>query len=140
MVGGRKAGWMAFACLLILALPVVSQPSGELNEEIVAQPGSEITFYGHVLGNGWGGAAPMPMNTQYPYGADDLSQGYVSTQCNFPPAADPSDGEACQESYYFYTTAGFVQVKSMPCPCRSRCPSFVRVRCESWSTRSRRCS
>ncbi|HLF15959.1 MAG TPA: hypothetical protein VI796_00790, partial [Candidatus Thermoplasmatota archaeon] len=92
-----------------------------------AQPGTDITFFGHIFGHGAG--LPMPMNTQFPEGESDYSIGQADG-CGTPPPApdgtleqvpqDPILGAGGQDScetwdantQFWYTTAGFVQVKS----------------------------
>lgn len=74
------------------------------------EPTSEVTFYGHVFGLGRG--TPMPMNTQFPTGESDLSQGFVAHACGVAPAPAGADCEAdTQNEAWLYTTAGFVQIK-----------------------------
>lgn len=107
------------ACLLLVgALPValaqdpVAPDAAKTREEILKQPGQDVTFYGHIFGvyrpN------PMPMNTQYPTGEADYSIG-TSTLCGNPPPAPADAGCRADETaneQYWYSTAGFVQVKS----------------------------
>ncbi len=108
----HKGAFSALAIALLMAgLPVVSQPSGELNNEILAQDGKDITFYGRVFDLEPGN--PMPMNTQFPDGENDYSRGW-SGGCGAPPPA-PDDSADCENWEYnelfWYTTAGFVQIK-----------------------------
>lgn len=66
-----------------------------------------MTFYGHVFGIGRD--APMPMNTQFPEGEADLSQGFTGHYCGIPGDATCEDDP--QNEVWLYTTAGFVQIK-----------------------------
>lgn len=87
--------------LLSWAAPVGSAQEAE-------ETTSDVAFYGHIFGVGRD--APMPMNTQFPLGEADLSQGIVAHHCGTPDAAsceDDPDNEA-----WLYTTAGFVQIKN----------------------------
>lgn len=66
-----------------------------------------MTFYGHVFGIGRD--APMPMNTQFPEGEADLSQGFTGHYCGIP--GDVTCEDDPQNEVWLYTTAGFVQIK-----------------------------
>ena len=93
--------------LLVLAsaLPGVATAQGAEDET------SEVTFYGHIFGFGRSGArSVMPMNTQFPYGEADLSQGTVGHHCGTPDAATCEDDTGNEA--WLYTTAGFVQIKN----------------------------
>ncbi|MHB8603701.1 MAG: hypothetical protein ACYDCK_00480 [Thermoplasmatota archaeon] len=81
---------------------------------------SPISFYGHLFDVNR--ANPMPMNTQFPAGEEDFSAGYGGG-CGMTPAdvPDPTGVEGNQyadcmadpyNEVWFYTTPGFVQVKS----------------------------
>lgn len=87
---------------------------GKTREEILKESGQFVTFYGHMFATNVGGENPMPMNTQFPKGEADLSQG-TSTLCGTPPPA-PADNADCRadtsNEQRWYSTAGFVQVKS----------------------------
>lgn len=108
-----------FAGLLLLSsLPAAwaqdppAADIGQTVDEILQETGKEVTFYGHIFAFGRG--APMPMNTQFPKGESDYSIG-TSTRCGNPPPA-PADNQACRtlaaNEQYWYSTAGFVQVKT----------------------------
>ena len=76
---------------------------------------SNVAFYGHIFGIGRG--APMPMNTQFPSGESDLSQGFTAHSCGLPGSSDTdTDNPSCEadtsNEEWFYTTAGFVQIKN----------------------------
>ena len=75
-----------------------------------AETTSEITFYGHIFGHGRG--APMPMNTQFPYGEQDYSIGSTAHSCgvDIPEVQSNCEDDAANE-VWLYTTAGFVQIK-----------------------------
>ena len=85
--------------------------ANQTREEILKEAGKPVTFYGHIYG--FGRDSPMPMNTQFPTGEADYSIGTASG-CGAPPPAPAST--ACEtaafNSQYWYTTAGFVQVKT----------------------------
>lgn len=89
------------ALLLLTLVPSVAA------QESVEDVTSDVTFYGHVFG--FGRARPMPMNTQFPAGEADLSQGTIGHHCGTP------DVGTCEEDTgneaWLYTTAGFVQIK-----------------------------
>jgi hypothetical protein len=51
----------------------------------------------------------MPMNTQFPLGEADLSQGLTAHSCN--TVGDASCEEDANNEVWLYTTAGFVQIK-----------------------------
>ena len=110
---------MAALLASLVALPVLAQDppvadAAKTREEILKQPGQPITFYGHMFATNVGQENPMPMNTQFPKGESDLSQG-TSTTCGQPPPA-PADNADCRadtsNEQRWYSTAGFVQVKS----------------------------
>lgn len=69
---------------------------------------TDVTFYGHIFG--FGRDAPMPMNTQFPDGEADLSQGTVAHHCGTPDSGD-CEADPGNEAW-LYTTAGFVQTKT----------------------------
>lgn len=101
--------------LLLLLGAQGAQAQEETEEErqaIEDEPGVPITFYGHVFNNGR--ANPMPLNTQYPAGEEDYSIG-LGGGCGAAPP-QPDDSADCESwagnEEFFYTTAGFVQVKS----------------------------
>lgn len=112
---------VAFACVLLagllpagLAQDAPTPDEGQTREEILQKEGQDITLYGHIFATNVGGENPMPMNTQFPRGEADLSQG-TSTGCGAPPPA-PADNEDCRadtsNEQRWYSTAGFVQVKN----------------------------
>lgn len=103
--------------------------TSQTREEILAQPGQPVTFYAHIFAHGQG--SPMPMNTQFPDGEADYSIGQADGCGTPPPAPDgtmeglpafnvggvPVGGEPDCETWagntqFWYSTAGFVQVKS----------------------------
>lgn len=101
-------------------LLVGAQPSGELNQEILAQDGQDITFYGATFAMGRGN--PLPMNTAFPYGVNDYSLGTGDGGCGTPPplpdgtlapafTADCIDDDGSNELWW-YTTAGFIQART----------------------------
>lgn len=107
---------------LLVPMSGVQAQDGGNADEIADTPGEEITFYGHVFGIGRD--LPMPLNTQFPEGEGDYSIGYANG-CGGPPPAPEDEptgelygnsNEDCEgwplNEEYFYTTAGFVQVKS----------------------------
>lgn len=121
------------AVLVVLALwspaalaqdPPVAD-SKQTREQILEQPGKPVTFYAHIFGHGYGN--PMPMNTQFPRGESDYSIGFANG-CGTPPPLPPGTleglpqtqgvgGETSCETWdgnamLWYSTAGFVQVKS----------------------------
>lgn len=69
---------------------------------------SNVAFYGHIFGVGRD--APMPMNTQFPLGEADLSQGLIAHHCGTPDAGSCEDDVGNEA--WLYTTAGFVQIKN----------------------------
>ena len=96
--------------VLSFAVPPAAAQSAE-------ETTSDITFYGHIFG--FGRTAPMPMNTQFPKGEADYSIGqFVLCGGGIPDLPDsqvfiaPSCGDdfGVNEEWW-YTTAGFVQVK-----------------------------
>jgi hypothetical protein len=100
---------------LVLLCGVATAQTGDPLEQIRKSPGQEVTFYGHIFG--WGrtpNPQPMPMNTQFPAGEADYSIG-TSTRCGNPPPL-PADNAACRtlgsNEQFWYSTAGFVQVKT----------------------------
>jgi MYXO-CTERM domain-containing protein len=105
--------WFGIVLLLVpLTSAQVDAPDAVV-QEILARPGQDVTFYGHIFD--WDRDAPMPMNTQFPAGEADYSIG-TTTRCGNPPPA-PADNEACRSAFsaneqYWYSTAGFVQVKT----------------------------
>lgn len=117
---------LSFA-LVAMAVPVQAQVEGDARDEVAAKEGSPITFYGHVLAHGRG--SPVPMNTQFPEGADDYSLGTFGncgTYNGVPaylfsggPAGTalgggtdgPCDPYGGNENWWF-TTPGFVQIKN----------------------------
>ncbi|MEA3166078.1 MAG: hypothetical protein QOJ26_947 [Thermoplasmata archaeon] len=114
-----KRLWVASALLLLVAVPLAAsqattgtQNEDEIRKEIQARPGQDITFYGHIFAFGRG--VPMPMNTQFPTGEADYSIG-TTTHCGNPPPA-PAANQECRDyvsnEQFWYSTAGFVQVKS----------------------------
>lgn len=114
VVRATLLGALLVAAVLPFAL-AQDAPAADANqtrEEILAEPGKEVTFYGHIFSYGRG--SPMPMNTQYPKGEADYSIG-TSSLCGVPPPA-PADNEDCRTNaaneQYWYSTAGFVQVKT----------------------------
>ena len=56
-----------------------AQPTPNAGSEDVT---SIVSFYGHIFGIGR--TLPMPMNTQFPYGEADLSQGFTANTCGLP--------------------------------------------------------
>lgn len=100
-----------FALLSVLALVALSFAPHEAAAQTSDEPTSEVTFYGHVFGIGR--SAPMPMNTQFPRGESDLSQGSLAQTCGVAP---PPGGTSCEDDLlneeWLYTTAGFVQIKN----------------------------
>ncbi len=103
------------AALLLTGVVVSGQPAqqreAQARDEILRQEGTYITFYAHPFDVGRD--VPMPMNTQFPDGEDDLSRGYGGA-CGPDPSGEgvsTCDDYALNE-HYFYTTAGFVQVKN----------------------------
>jgi hypothetical protein len=100
--------------LIAFVVPLAASQGDQdqIRADILKREGQPITFYGHTFG--WGRTTPMPMNTQFPAGEADYSIG-TSTQCGNPPPL-PADNQACRTAAsneaYWYSTAGFVQVKS----------------------------
>lgn len=118
-------GWMSIlllACLVFMVVPVTGQaPQGDdAREDIADRDGNPITFYGHILGLGRG--TPVPMNTQFPEGGGDLSQGIFGNcgtyqgQDTTPASGGSGYSGPCEQftgnENWWYTTAGFVQVKT----------------------------
>jgi uncharacterized protein (TIGR03382 family) len=106
------ASWLPAA--LAQDPPVADE--NQTREEILKQPGQDVTFYGHIFAFGEG--SPMPMNTQFPIGEADYSIG-TAAGCGTPPPLPPGswdDETECQtweaNTQLWYSTAGFVQVKS----------------------------
>ena len=102
---------LALPSTLAQAPPVINE--ADVIAEILKTPGKEVTFYGHIFTNGRQDGSPM--NTQFPDGEDDFSRGF-STACGQPPPA-PADNADCRAGLdlnenYWYSTAGFVQVKN----------------------------
>ena len=96
---------LATLVLASMLAPVASAQSTSAEETT-----SMVTFYGHLFGFGREGArSVMPMNTQFPYGEQDLSQGTTAHGCGVPghPTCEDDTGNEA----WFYTTAGFVQIK-----------------------------
>lgn len=93
---------------LALALAAVALLAPTAHAQAADEPTSEVTFYGHVFGLGRG--APMPMNTQFPTGEADLSQGFTGHTCGVDPRTDCEADT--QNEAWLYTTAGFVQIKN----------------------------
>jgi hypothetical protein len=108
---------------LLLVAPLGSAQAGDrvpqdqavVVEEILKTPGKMVTFYGHQFHHDQ--ANPMPMNTQFPKGESDYSIG-VASGCGAPPPlptnalAKPSCETWASNNQLWYTTAGFVQVKT----------------------------
>lgn len=125
LVRGLLAGILLIAMTFPYALgqgdnPAVADTKAT-REEILKEPGKPITFYGHIYAHGQG--SPMPMNTQFPVGEADYSVGEAGG-CGQPPPVPAGTGpphvagdDDCEtwtaNTQYWYTTAGFVQVKSM---------------------------
>jgi hypothetical protein len=120
----QGVGLIAVAALL--AASTIAQPQtgdADPRDSISERPGTPIPFYGHVFSTGRNN--PMPMNTQYPAGADDYSRGIfgncgtyhgVPTYVLTPGPGVGYDGpceEWTQNENWWYTTAGFVQIKSL---------------------------
>ncbi|HLE95724.1 MAG TPA: hypothetical protein VI997_00005, partial [Candidatus Thermoplasmatota archaeon] len=100
-----------FALVALAATPPTS--AQDVPPEVAERPTTDITFYGHVFG--FGRAAPMPMNTEFPVGEADLSGGVTGDGCGVdatgtstPPSCDNSPGD----EVWLYTTAGFVDATS----------------------------
>lgn len=117
---------LVLGLLFVGLAPALAQepPAADIEqtrEEILAQPGQPITFYGHIFS--FGRDEPMPMNTQFPAGEADYSIG-TATGCGNPPPA-PADTEcetAAFNTQLWYSTAGFVQVKTAEeSGCNSTC-------------------
>ena len=89
---------VAFA-LASFFLPVASA------QEDPEETTTDITFYGHVFG--FRRDFPMPMNTQFPEGEADLSQGIPGHTCGLD---EPCEEDA-ENEVWLYSTAGFVQIK-----------------------------
>lgn len=101
--------------------PPVADAS-QTREEIMQQPGKQVTFYAHIFHHDQNN--PMPMNTQFPAGEADYSIGQALGCGTPPPAPDgtfedlPGGAgyESCETTGYnnqlWYSTAGFVQVKT----------------------------
>lgn len=110
------AAVVALMFLVPIGLGQTAPPvdEGKTREEILKAPGKMVTMYGHMFATNVAGETPMPMNTQFPKGEADLSQG-TSTLCGNPPPA-PADNEDCRtqtsNEQRWYSTAGFVQVKN----------------------------
>jgi len=106
-LGSSHVKLLPMVMVALVALAFMPHAAAETSDE----PTSEVTFYGHVFGIGR--ASPMPMNTQFPKGESDLSQGFVAHSCGVAP---PPGGSSCeddtQNEEWLYTTAGFVQVKN----------------------------
>lgn len=82
-------------------------PTGAAQDAPAEETTTDVVFYGHVFGVGRD--APMPMNTQFPEGEADLSQGIVGHNCGLPGGATCEDDGG--NEVWLYTTAGFVQIK-----------------------------
>lgn len=124
----RQQMFAALVLIILVAAPTVhaqDEPEPEeVREDITAQPGTPITFYGHLFEHD----RPMPINTQFPDGEDDYSIGFAQPCGTPPPLPDgtleqipsiPQVGKlypSCDEyegnEMFFYSTAGFVQAKS----------------------------
>lgn len=115
------------ACLFVMAMALPSAlgqdapvaDAKQTREDILKQPGQLITFYAHIFSHGQ--ESPMPMNTQFPAGEADYSIGEAGG-CGTPPPAPEgvvphaAGDDDCmtwtRNDQMWYTTAGFVQVKS----------------------------
>jgi hypothetical protein len=108
------------ACAVILAtcIPAAlaqdppAADATQTREDILKQDGQKITFYAHIFAHDRN--SPMPMNTQFPSGEQDYSIGQALGCGNPPPL--PANDECMTTDYnsqFWYTTAGFVQVKSL---------------------------
>ena len=90
----------------LLMASFVPAASAQASEEVT----TDVTFYGHIFGTGRSGArSVMPMNTQFPDGEADLSQGATAHTCGVPGDVTCEDDPANEA--WLYTTAGFVQIK-----------------------------
>ena len=102
---------LTVSALLAMTAPAAAQSAS------AEETSSDITFYGHIFG--FGRDFPMPMNTQFPKGEADYSIGqFVLCGTGLPEVPNPqvSTGPSCGEEFgvneeWWYTTAGFVQVK-----------------------------
>jgi hypothetical protein len=105
-------GYPAGALIVALAVLPLAAAQSDTVKSIEQTPGTDITFYGHIFDVQRG--SPMPMNTQFPVGEDDFSRGWAGG-CGDPPPA-PDNSAECENwnlnENFWYTTAGFVQVKS----------------------------
>ncbi|MHB8604487.1 MAG: hypothetical protein ACYDCK_04460 [Thermoplasmatota archaeon] len=106
---------LVLGLLLVLAVvarpaPVGAQSGAPSSASETARPTSFVKFYGHVFGVGLG--SPMPSNTQFPAGEDNLGLG-GDTACSDTAAAVAPDGD-CQSDpnnkVALYSTPGFVQI------------------------------
>jgi hypothetical protein len=80
--------------------------------DVAEREGTPITFYGRVWGPAPGTNGPMPMNTQFPWGEEDYSIG-SNANCNVPQfLQDGNPGEQCGWRMYWFTTPGFISIKS----------------------------
>jgi hypothetical protein len=101
---------MKSAWVLVVLVPALLAPLASAADATTGGT-SDIAFYGHVFGIGR--SSPMPMNTQFPYGESDLSQGIVGHTCGVaPPPAGVSCADDPNNEEWLYTTAGFVQIKN----------------------------
>lgn len=96
----------AFRVLVLVTLVIVSLLPTTF-AQAAEDATSEVTFYGHVFG--LSRDSPMPMNTQFPQGEADLSQGFVGHHCGTPDVGSCDDDP--DNEVWLYTTAGFVQIK-----------------------------
>ncbi len=97
---------MLTVILTVSFFPAVAQAQSEAEETT-----TDVTFYGHIFGITRGN--PMPMNTQFPAGEADLSQGLSNQGCDpYTPSEVFGSCEATgSNEEWWYTTAGFVQIK-----------------------------
>ncbi|HVL87806.1 MAG TPA: hypothetical protein VM681_07385 [Candidatus Thermoplasmatota archaeon] len=100
---------LSFLGLGWAGLAVAQDPE---EEEDVSATGatSTVTFYPHIFD--FGSDGPMPGNTQYPWGNEDLSAGAPGNGCGLDPtglARAPCEQWA-NNVLYVYSTAGFVEV------------------------------
>ncbi len=103
--------------LLAASLPT-ALAQDDVREDIASRSGVPVTFYGHIFDVTTG--SPMPMNTQFPINEDDFSRGFggsCGSRMGVPlsPNEDGSNmdcGNDTLTANFWYTTAGFVQVKN----------------------------
>lgn len=107
----------AIVAIVVLIVPAAAAQSAPQNAD--DRKTAQVTFFGHVFDVGR--ANPMPMNTEFPSGEEDLSAGYGGTcQDTLPEVAAPDPvgrlAGTCEvyafNEAWFISSAGFVDVST----------------------------